>query len=92
MITRAQSSKRYAKICRLSFAKVLMPLCRTLTQEDWENNILPLTHDAKYPMLNQAGMNLDLDLFRIAASWVASRAFGVDNYHGKSRVLISIYI
>jgi len=59
-----------------------MPRCRTLTQEDWEINILPLIHDAKYPMLNQAGMNLDL--FRVAASWVASRAFGVDNYHGKS--------
>lgn len=57
---------------------------RTLTQEDWETNILPLVHDAKYPMLNQAGMNLDL--FRVAASWVASRAFGVDNYHGMAMV------
>ncbi|KAL0040401.1 hypothetical protein WJX77_006166 [Trebouxia sp. C0004] len=57
---------------------------RALTQEDWETNILPLIHDAKYPMLNQAGMNLDL--FRVAASWVASRAFGVDNYHGMAMV------
>ncbi|DBA79474.1 TPA: hypothetical protein ACH3X2_007744 [Trebouxia sp. C0005] len=57
---------------------------RTLTQEDWETNILPLIHDARYPMLNQAGMNLDL--FRVAASWVASRAFGVDDYHGMAMV------
>ncbi|DBA97673.1 TPA: hypothetical protein ACH3X3_012565 [Trebouxia sp. C0006] len=57
---------------------------RTLTQEDWETNILPLIHDARCPMLNQAGMNLDL--FRVAASWVASRAFGVDNYHGMAMV------
>ena len=54
--------------------------CRALTQEDWETNLLPLIDATRYPMLNQPGMTLDL--FRVAASWVASRAFGVDNYHG----------
>ena len=55
--------------------------CRALTQEDWETHLLPLINPRKHSSLCQPGMNLDL--FRVAASWVASRAFGVDNYHGK---------
>ena len=53
--------------------------CRALTQEDWETHLLPLV--TQYPTLNQPGMNLDS--FRVAASWVASRAFGVDHFHGE---------
>ena len=49
-------------------------------QEDWETHLLPLV--TQYPALKQPSMTLDS--FRVAASWVASRAFGVDNYHGES--------
>ena len=52
---------------------------RELTQEDWETHLLPLID--QYPALNHPSMNLDT--FRVAASWLASRAFGVDSYHGK---------
>ena len=57
--------------------------CRQLTQEDWETYMLPLV--TKYPPLSKPSMNLDT--FRVAASWVASRAFGVDSYHGELALL-----
>ena len=57
--------------------------CRQLTQEDWETYLLPLV--TQYPALSKPSMNLDT--FRVAASWVASRAFGVDSYHGELPLL-----
>jgi hypothetical protein len=50
-----------------------------LTQEDFETNVLPLVHQYPDRMPLPA---FNLQTFRIAASWVASRAFGVDSYHG----------
>lgn len=58
---------------------VSMHGCRELTQEDWETHLLPLV--SQYPALSHPSMTLDT--FRVAASWLASRAFGVDSYHGK---------
>ncbi|KAK9789397.1 hypothetical protein WJX73_003152 [Symbiochloris irregularis] len=56
---------------------------RELTAQDYEQNIAPLL--SKYPdRLRSAQMTLDL--FHTVASWVASRAFGVDDYHGMSMV------
>lgn len=49
------------------------------TREDFITNVLPLVNE--YPE-QLAAHAFTLDNFRIAASWVASRAFGVDSYHG----------
>lgn len=59
---------------------LMLCICRAYTKEDWETHLLPLVQQAKYPELSSSA--LTLDLFRAAASWVASRAFGVDSYHG----------
>lgn len=63
---------------------LMCPICRELTKEDWETHLKPLV--TQYPALKQPSMTLDS--FRVAASWVASRAFGVDNYHGVSIVCV----
>ena len=48
--------------------------------EDYEDTVLPLLE--QYPeSLNKA--HFTFETFQIAASWVASRAFGVDKWHGK---------
>jgi hypothetical protein len=49
------------------------------TQEDFETHVLPLVE--QHPMLLKAEV-FTLANFRKAASWVASRAFGVDSHHG----------
>ena len=49
------------------------------TQEDFETHVLPLVK--QHPMLLKAEV-FTLANFRKAASWVASRAFGVDSDHG----------
>jgi SET domain-containing protein 6 len=50
-----------------------------LMREDFEEVVLPLV--AQYPeRLPPAAFTLDR--FMAAASWVASRAFGVDSHHG----------
>ncbi|KAK9815861.1 hypothetical protein WJX72_010928 [[Myrmecia] bisecta] len=56
---------------------------RELTQEDFESGILPVLqrHRRRLPV-----RQLTLDGFRVAASWVASRAFGVDQHHGMAMV------
>ena len=64
--------------------------CRSLTREDWETNLLPIVQEAKYPELTSAA--LTLDLFNVAASWVSSRAFGVDSYHGKLCTRIAAFL
>ena len=64
--------------------------CRSLTQEDWQTNLLPIIQQAKYPELTSAA--LTLDLFNVAASWVSSRAFGVDSYHGTLCILIAAFL
>ena len=49
--------------------------------EDYEEHIAPLVK--RYP--DQLGRPQDFafDRFKIAASWVSSRAFGVDSWHGE---------
>ena len=49
-----------------------------LTQEDFETNVRPLVEHADRLKPDA----FTLDTFRTAASWVASRAFGVDSFHG----------
>lgn len=49
------------------------------TQEDFEMHVIPLVK--QHPRILKADV-FTLDNFRRAASWVASRAFGVDSHHG----------
>ncbi|CAL5222086.1 g4393 [Coccomyxa viridis] len=53
------------------------------TQDDFETHVLPLVE--QHPGLLKAE-TFTIDNFRRAASWVASRAFGVDSHHGMSLV------
>lgn len=53
--------------------------CREAAQEDFEEDILPLL--ARHPGRLRPEA-LTLDNFHVAASLVASRAFGVDEWHG----------
>ena len=55
--------------------------CRELTKQDYELHIAPLL--AKYPDRLNAALLKQIS-FNAAASWVASRAFGIDSYHGES--------
>ncbi len=50
-----------------------------LAAEDFNAHVPPLcaAHPERLP-----ARRMTLDAFRAAASWVASRAFGVDSYHG----------
>lgn len=57
-----------------------------LTQEDYETNVLPLLDLYPKRMPRHA---FTLDVFRVAVSWVASRAFGVDSYHGKHHTSVT---
>ena len=50
-----------------------------LTAEDFEEAVAPLV--ARHPGRLSPGA-FTLQGFRAAASWVASRAFGVDSFHG----------
>jgi hypothetical protein len=52
---------------------------RDLTKEDYEETVVPLCEE--YPTRFNS-KKMSLELFRIAGSWVASRAFGVDSFHG----------
>ena len=49
------------------------------TQEDFDMHVQPLVE--QHPGLLKAE-TFTIDNFRRAASWVASRAFGVDSNHG----------
>jgi hypothetical protein len=53
---------------------------RNLTKEDYEETVVPLCEE--YPTRFDSE-KMSLALFRIAGSWVASRAFGVDSFHGR---------
>ncbi len=50
-----------------------------LAAEDFHAHVPPLcaAHPGRLP-----ARRMTLEAFRAAASWVASRAFGVDSYHG----------
>ena len=51
--------------------------------EDFQQHVAPWA--AQFPeRLRLEAFNLES--FRNAASWIASRAFGVDDYHGESRL------
>ena len=50
-----------------------------LMHEDYEEHVLPLVE--QYPERLRAG-DFTPERFMVAASWVASRAFGVDSHHG----------
>ena len=49
------------------------------TEEDFQEHVLPLIE--QHPGILKAEV-FTLHNFRRAASWVASRAFGVDSHHG----------
>ena len=55
------------------------------TQEDFEMHVIPLVK--QHPRILKPD-DFTLDNFRRAASWVASRAFGVDSHHGE--ILLAI--
>ena len=56
------------------------PCCRQAAAEDFEEHVLPLL--ARYPgRLRHPGF-VTLGNFQMAAAYVASRAFGVDEWHG----------
>ena len=48
-------------------------------REDFEEHLLPWA--AQFPERLRL-IDFTWDRFRVAASWVASRAFGVDGWHG----------
>lgn len=52
-----------------------------LTREDFEEVVLPLVARLHPGRLSPGAFTLER--FRAAASWIASRAFGVDSFHGK---------
>ena len=52
---------------------------RVLTEEDYRDGVLPLI--TRHPDVFDAAA-LSLTAFRNAASWVGSRAFGVNAFHG----------
>jgi hypothetical protein len=52
--------------------------------EDYMANVVPLL--SLYPKRFPAAEAMSLRRFMVAASWVASRAFGVDRSHGMSLV------
>ncbi len=54
-----------------------------LTEEDFDTNVLPLARQHPDRLAANA---FTLEAFRTAASWVASRAFGVDSFHGRSNL------
>eukprot|EP00884_Botryococcus_braunii_P003665 jgi/Botrbrau1/1329/Bobra.0063s0043.2 len=56
---------------------------RKLTQEDFEETVVPLLE--QYPERLQRD-KFTLDMFRTAASWLSSRRFGVDSFHGTCMV------
>lgn len=59
------------------------PACRENMAEDFETHVLPLLE--RYPgRLRREGITLEN--FHVAASYVASRAFGIDDYHGESTI------
>ena len=60
--------------------------CRELTSEDYETDIVPVLQ--RHPDVFK-GKDLTLAAFRNAASWVGSRAFGINAYHGTTAVLTS---
>ena len=49
--------------------------------EDYEEHIAPLV--GKYPHQLRRAQDFAFERFKIAASWVSSRAFGVDSWHGE---------
>ena len=55
-------------------------LCRSDTATDYQEEVLPLLEKDGGRLFNATKMTLDH--FRVAASWIGSRAFGVDDYHG----------
>ena len=48
--------------------------------EDYEEHIAPLV--GRYPDQLRRTQDFTFERFKIAASWVSSRAFGVDSWHG----------
>lgn len=56
-----------------------------LMREDFEEAVLPLV--ARYPGRLSPGA-FTLQGFHAAASWVASRAFGVDSFHGGGPLVV----
>jgi hypothetical protein len=53
--------------------------CRRDTAADFETEVVPLlSQGADYFDASK----MTLESFRVAASWIGSRAFGVDDYHG----------
>ena len=58
----------------------LPPLCREAAAEDFEEHVLPLL--ARYPARLRHPGFITLENFQVAAAYVASRAFGVDEWHG----------
>lgn len=57
-----------------------VPADRAAMAEDWSESIAPLLD--KYPRRLSPREAFSLERFGVAASYVASRAFGVDDYHG----------
>jgi len=55
------------------------PSCRRDTADDFEAEVVPLlSQGAEFFDASK----MSLESFRVAASWIGSRAFGVDAYHG----------
>ena len=50
--------------------------------EDFEEHIVPLM--GKYPDELTRAQDFTFERFKVAASWVSSRAFGVDSWHGET--------
>ncbi|KAL6750101.1 hypothetical protein V8C86DRAFT_890723 [Haematococcus lacustris] len=57
---------------------------REAVEEDWQEHVAPLV--AKYRVLVPGCGRWSSEAFCVAASWVSSRAFFVDRYHGMSLV------
>ena len=52
---------------------------RQHTEEDFTNDLLPVIQRHPHIFIQEA---MTLAAFRTAASWVGSRAFGINRYHG----------
>ena len=65
-------------------AKVYCVHCRQFMLEDYKEHIADLV--GRYPDQLTRAQDFTFERFKIAASWVSSRAFGVDSWHGESRL------
>ena len=57
------------------------PLCRQFAMDDFQQHVLPLLE--KYPLRLRRPAFFTQRNFEVAAAFVASRAFGVDEWHGE---------